>query len=108
MTQRLQYLPVVLLVGMIIACGSAPTPKEGDKYGAMVVCQDFVKDQLKAPATAEFSDEEATLLAGTWTVNGNVDAENSFGANLRQSYACVVKHTGNDNYHLVKLTMPND
>lgn len=101
------YTPVVLLVGMIIACGSAPTPKEGDKYGAIVVCEDFVKDRLKAPSTAEFSEEEATLLAGTWTVNGNVDAENTFGAKIRESFACVVKHTGNDNYHLVKLTMPN-
>lgn len=102
-----QWIPAALLAAMVIACGSAPTPKEGDKYGAIVVCEDFVEDRLKAPATADFSDEEATLLAGSWTVTGNVDAENSFGAKIRESFSCVVKHTGDDNYTLVKLTMPN-
>lgn len=107
MKNRLGYVPLVLLVGMILACGSKPTPKEGDKYGAIVVCEDFVKDRLKAPSTAEFTDEQATLIAGTWTVNGKVDADNAFRAKIRESFACVVKHTGNDKYNLVKLTMPN-
>lgn len=107
MMNRAQYLPVILLAAMLIACGSGSKPKNGDKYEAIVWCEDYVKDRLKAPSTADFSDETVASQGRTWTVNGSVDAENSFGAKLRNSFACVVKYNGKDNYDLVKLTMPN-
>lgn len=99
------YACGAVVAGTILGCGTpAPTPKQGDEYGARSVCQDFVKDSLKSPASAKFSEETATLSKGEWTVTGSVDSENSFGASIRNVYVCTVKHTGNDNYHLIDLT----
>lgn len=53
------------------------------------VCERWVRDGLKAPSTAKFS-EQWVAGAGPWTVYGKVDAENSFGAMLRQSWTCEV------------------
>lgn len=57
---------------------------------AEMACKDQVKARLKAPSTAEFSDVEAVGYAGSYTVTGNVDAENSFGAALRSTFSCDV------------------
>lgn len=61
------------------------------------MCQQFVKDRLKAPSTADFSDEDHTNSGDhQWIVTGVVDAENSFGAMLRSSYRCELKVDGED------------
>ena len=54
-------------------------------------CRLAVKDQLKAPASAEFSPVAYDWLeeAGTgyrWA--GTVDAQNSFGASIRTAFTC--------------------
>lgn len=54
---------------------------------AVVTCQDIVKDNLKAPATASFPRVPA--VSGD-TITGEVDSENSFGAKLRASFQCTV------------------
>ncbi len=41
--------------------------------------------------------------AGTFTVTGNVDAQNSFGAMLRMRFTCVVRDAGAER-RLVSLT----
>lgn len=77
----------------------------GDGIGAQVVCREFVERRLKAPSTADYSDEEATHLRGkTWVVVGNVDAENSFGAPIRNSYTCRTRFEGDDEWTLLSLT----
>jgi len=79
---------------------------KGDKtdgFDAQVVCRDFVRDRLKAPSTADFSDVDHTGSAPTFTVTGNVDAENSFGAMLRMRFTCVVEDAG-DQWRLKSLT----
>jgi hypothetical protein len=77
-------LIVVGLVGLVVACiiGSMQSnsrPTNG--YDAKVACENFVKDRLKAPSTADFSHVTYSGGPSTWTVIGAVDAENSFGAN---------------------------
>jgi hypothetical protein len=49
--------------------------------------------KLKAPSTAEFSGTTATG-GGPWTVTGQVDSQNSFGAMIRSPFGCTVTITG--------------
>jgi hypothetical protein len=89
---------MVLLVigGLSSMCGGAGSSSAGDEYGAADACRTWVKDQLKAPSTANFEDESVSGT-GPWTIIGTVDAENSFGANLRQRWTCSVR-TERDKY----------
>lgn len=69
------------------------------------MCEDFVKQRLKSPASAEFpgtldSDyAKTTVLSDTkpwkYKVTGVVDSHNSFGAKVRSTYVCTVS-TSND------------
>lgn len=76
-----------------------------DAIGAQVACAEFVKDQLKSPATAEFSETSSSELGQErWRVEGAVDSENSFGAMIRNTYVCEVEYLGDDEWQLVDLT----
>lgn len=57
---------------------------------AIQLCENAVRDQLKAPSTADFSVSTASLSSNKWIVTGSVDAENSFGATLRKDFQCTV------------------
>lgn len=55
------------------------------------LCEDAVKNRLKAPATAVFSGFEKEEMDSHLTaVRGYVDAENGFGAKIRSSFKCHV------------------
>ena len=68
--------------------------------GAWVDCKSFVTKSLKSPSTAVFpvSNEPGvsihTLTNGHWVVVGYVDAQNSFGAPLRQTFGCELRYSG--------------
>jgi len=98
-----------LLVGVValaIKGGTDAADAEGDKYGAQDVCEQFVEKRLKAPATAEFSGENTTDLgAGLWRVIGDVDSQNSFGAQIRSRYTCEVQFTGGENWSLRDISV---
>lgn len=65
---------------------------------AYVMAQEYVKERLKAPATAKFphiNDRgvQAKYLGNcTHSIVGYVDAQNGFGATLRTHYAVQVMH----------------
>jgi hypothetical protein len=93
-----------VVIGVLVVGGYAKGGSFGgggdDEYvdsgatsaGAQDACQDRVKDLLKSPATAKFSDVAAVPQgAGTWRVTGSVDSENSFGALLRSSFSCMAE-----------------
>ena len=81
------------------------------QYGAYGACKDFVKQALKAPATASFPDYwdrdgeiDVVGSATDFTVRSHVDAENSFGAALRTPFTCKVATTDEGaHYRLVDL-----
>lgn len=84
-----------------------PTP-EHSALGAELMCQQFLEDRLKAPATAEYAPvgrEGAVEFLGdqTYQVISYVDAQNSFGAMLRIRYLCTVQYVGDDTWNLVDL-----
>lgn len=114
------------LVFGITACGSSgnsPDPA-ATRADAERVCKEWVKDKLKSPATAKFSDvksltsgdfadllsEAATDNSGdsaapstaagedgySLTVTGNVDSENGFGALIRSTWVCTATLNGDE------------
>ena len=60
-------------------------------------CQASVKNKLKSPSTASFVDQplivKTAKLKGLYRLSGQVDAQNSFGAMLRQDYSCYFAYT---------------
>lgn len=80
----------------------------GSTSQAMVQCRGHVRDRLRAPATAQFSGFNETnaqeVSTDLFRVTGYVDAENSFGANIRTTYQCTVQYEGST-YRLVDMTV---
>lgn len=84
-------LACLVAVAALSGCGSIPE----NGGGVRVACEELVKQQLKAPGTADFGGVEydpppAGEGDGTWTATGYVDAENGFGANIRTNWTCTV------------------
>lgn len=95
-------LGAVLAVAVLAGCqtgGGGISPSSQGESGAYNACKKFVKDDLKAPSTASFADHSVSQDGSTYTVTGQVDAENSFGAKIRNDYTCTVTDTG-DSWHL--------
>ncbi len=80
-----------------------PSTSSGSEYSpnrdldAWVCAQDIVNSNLKAPSTAKFcSYTEATVThsgGSDYTVEGYVDAENSYGAKIRTNFTVTLTLT---------------
>lgn len=85
-----------LLAGVVVALagcgGSSGMDQTARDFMAYDTCTSAVKDQLKAPSTADFqgstSVDYRTSGGNNITVTGYVDAENGFGAKLRSNFTC--------------------
>jgi hypothetical protein len=90
----LAVLVVVAIAGLVFVL-LRPGPAEATSR-QITACREKVKTQLKAPATAQFSGESVTKqpTGGLYEVRGVVDAENGFGALLRQRYTCTATADG--------------
>src|SRR5690606_11252302 len=68
------------------------------RVAAIVECEALIRRALRAPSTAEFPREgrswDPEYSDSTVRISGNVDAENAFGAKLRQRWACGFKPQG--------------
>ena len=75
-----------------------PTPADtGDPGMAWVMCQQRMNEILKAPATAGYplTNEFQIMRSGeVFNMDAWVDAENSFGANLRTYFHCTTHYDG--------------
>lgn len=107
---------VVLLAGIGWLFGSSDSPRSGSSdhsVMAFVHCKDFVRARLRAPSTADFPflDRQVTSpAAGTFVVVSYVDAQNAFGAMIRNNYRCTVRYKGGEeaaqaSWDLVDLQM---
>lgn len=83
---------VMVFAGFAIYGAVSSEPGANDDFIATQQCEKAVKEQLKAPATAQFNSSAEG--GGPWTVIGTVDAENSFGANVRSDFQCTVRISG--------------
>lgn len=116
-------IAVVVLLAVIGKCAgdggghtrtkSPPKVERPSKVSAWIMSQEFVKQNLKSPSTADFGsvfgdfqsyeDVVTVLHDGRFVVKAWVDAENAFGATLRSRFTCVIEHVGNDRWRLVNL-----
>ncbi len=90
----LAALGVAVVVGIIAAItstGVADRAPVYDEISAYTYCEIAVREELKSPSTAAFSQMSATGSGGSWTARGVVDSENSFGAIVRASFQCTIK-----------------
>lgn len=70
--------------------------------------KEIVKNRLKAPSTASFcSKSSATITKSgkTWVIEGYVDAENSFGAMIRNDFRVVLLFQDDTHYTISKCTI---
>jgi hypothetical protein len=73
---------------------------------AEVMAEQFVKDRLKAPSTADFSSESSKDLGDKiYLVTGYVDSENSFSAKIRSSFTVKLQYSGNNNWNLLDISI---
>ncbi len=69
---------------------------------------EFLKKQLKAPATADMPNEyELSVVPkankkNTWVVTGTVDAQNSYGAKLRTNFRYTIHKDKDGGMSLIK------
>lgn len=86
--------PLILVVLFIIggALFGSNDSDEPNRFEAIRYCEDAVRDQLRSPARAEFDSQSTD--SNPYRVSGTVDAENGFGATVRNSFACTVTITG--------------
>lgn len=90
MKKSIAIVAGILAVPLLMApkgCSVATGAGDANKATAIGACEKSIKNQLKAPSTADFSNERATKSGSSaYEVDGDVDAENSFGAKLRDSW----------------------
>lgn len=86
-----------------------PTKKiyQPTKIDASIMAEEFVKQALKAPSTADFpwynSDRVKSMGNNKYVVHSYVDAENSYGAKLRTWYICELRYIGNGKWFCENL-----
>lgn len=103
---------VLLIVAAVVLGGAAflgsaygiASPTRDPARGAERACEQFIEARLKAPSTARFPRETVSKnTVGAYVVEGQVDAQNGFGAMIRMDYTCTVS-PGDDGWELHNLT----
>lgn len=105
----------------LAGCGSSESAAERDARnrqeqcesltGANLIVREFVKDRLTAPRTAKFASysQSRVFQAGgqcEFAVASYVDAQNAFGAEVRNHYTAKVKYVPDaDRWQLLELDM---
>lgn len=87
---------------------SSYTPPAHDKSMAWQMTQDFVEKRLSSPSTAEFPwssdpDVDITQNGTTYNVQGYVDSENGFGAQIRTNFEAELRYDGGGTWSLISL-----
>ena len=87
--------PLALALLSLAACGAASS-SASDPIGAFIICEEFVRDRLVSPSTADFpnySKEAVDTLGGNrYLVTSYVDAQNAMGGTPRTAYVCTVRY----------------
>lgn len=104
---KLNTLVIVLLVlGLVVgvyilefALSNNKNQANDPKSNAYYACREFIKKQLKSPASANFERYDISMVSkymNDYSVTLYVDADNSFGANIRTTFKCQVTSTNNN------------
>lgn len=100
---------IVVFIAIIAVWAFSSSDKEPSKLDAYVISQQFVRQQLKAPSSAQFpvynKDMVITNDNKRFKVKSHVEAKNSFGATVRNKYVCIVTHIEKDQWELNNLQL---
>ncbi len=100
-----------VIVFFVIAIANRKSPEEAANSadsGAIVACRNYVRNQLKAPATADFESvldgiKTWNLGGGKYKVSSYVDSQNGFGAKVRTKFGCYAETTDGQNFTVTNL-----
>ncbi len=83
---------------------SAPAKVVKDIGG---VCKTRITNSLKSPASAKYPNQPQTkeIFEGIYIVTGKVDAQNTYGALLRNSYHCYMYYSSDNKLRLMGLRL---
>jgi hypothetical protein len=88
---------VIVLIILMVKCSDKKTSKTTSKsdiyISAYVYSQDLVRQQLKSPKSASFPLYNKSFIidkGDTILISAYVDADNSFGANVRVNYTATI------------------
>lgn len=115
MLKILAWIVFALIVAFVaknaLLPNATPAMRTVDRTDACSISQTFVKRQLKAPSSAKFplwTEEncKVTQRERVWVVRSYVDAQNSFGAMLRNDYVAeMIYYPAKDSWELVSLVL---
>ena len=106
MRKLIAIAAIPILATTITACGGGDSGSDKimgwSKTNARSLCHDQIEGKLKSPSTADFEGlTEFTASkssdGNSWVLSGYVDAQNSFGATVRQNWSCTVTPTDESN-----------
>ncbi|EJO5346481.1 hypothetical protein NRP93_000531 [Clostridium botulinum] len=100
-------LSFILCLGLFVGCSESEEDKKGnEKFGIYENTKGLIEGKLKAPSTAKFQEFDESLVEkisdNEYKVKGYVDAENSFGANIRSNWSCTVRIEGEGDDQMIK------
>lgn len=99
--------PVGVVLFLTVLGSIAPEVKYPDREMAPLMCEEFIKDTLHDPASADFDPashfEMKELDDGIFNVIVTLHAKNGFNAMRKMSVACRVQHPSGDNWKLIGL-----
>lgn len=92
---------VVFVMGISFLTYEEDEPEPSGEM-ASYHCRDMVRENLRDPSSAEFSDE--TIEGhGTYAINGTVRATNGFGGTVAHDYECDVEWEASDDSYYVTM-----
>lgn len=97
---------VILVLLMIGNCSNSGN--QGDnKIDAWVFAQNTVESKLKSPGTAKFPRYSSSFVtdlgSNKYRIKSYVDAQNSFGALIRENFIVELEITGKYSYKVTKF-----
>lgn len=97
---------VVLVVGFFaLVVTSSSTSHEDD---AIELCESLVRDNATSPSSVQFVGSTASAKGtNKWEVRGDVDWQNSFGATVRNGFACQVQYNPDTQMYTGQITEQN-
>lgn len=102
--KRVRATLIAALLAALGCCVAACGGNEDASGYVKIACHDWVKDRLKSPGPAEFSEDSVSKVnEQRYILTGAVDSQNGFGAMIRNTYRCEASHVGGST-RLVSLT----
>ena len=89
---------ICISIVVFIFLVSCQEPKKVEEFNGepFIISQTFVKEKLKSPSSAKFPSEFETTYLGdsSFVVKSYFEAQNSFGALLKNNYKISLKFNG--------------